>query len=106
MTALLPHGAQTRVKSEVGSANGEVFVVGRTFEETRATRVSVGPDLAAGVEITANVAACGRVRRPLIGRAQRIRRPFLRLRRGHRGRSYPHPTKYLRVSRAIKRKVS
>lgn len=62
------------VKSEVGSADGEVFVIGWAFEEAGAAGVAVGADLAAGAEVAADVPARGGVRgAALVGRTRGIR---------------------------------
>lgn len=79
----------------------------RAFEEAGAPWVAIRTNFAARPEITSDIAASGGAGGATqLSRAQRIRRPFLRLSSGHRGRSYPSPPKYLRVSQAIKRKVS
>lgn len=98
LATLLPHGAQTRVKSEIRRADGEVLVVGRTFEEARATRVAVEADLAAGVEVAADVAARRCARASELSRTRAERRALLG--RGHRGRRYPPRAKCSRVSQA------
>lgn len=88
MAALLPHGAQTVVKSEVRGADREVLIIGWAFEKAGAPWVAVGAELAAGAEVAADVTTRRGVRSAdIVGRSRGIRRPFLRLGRGHRGRS-------------------
>lgn len=91
MAPFLPHRAQTGVKSEVGSAHWEVFVVHWALEEARTARIAIGANLAAGAEVTPDIAASRALRlTAAVGRAQRIRRTLaLGHGSGERGRRCP-----------------